>query len=259
MKALLLFLLLISKAVFAEQLGLLDTFWQSPDQIAKAQYDKGNYQQSADLFEDKIWRANALYKAGEFAGAADIFNDLEYHYNYGNALAQQQKYAEAIEAYQKVDKNSADYADVLHNLSITEKLLKQQKQQQGDKQSDKQSDKEEDKQGEEEGEEEGDKEGDKEGKEGEEGDKEGDKERDKEDKEGDKQGSKKEDKEGDKESDKERYAQQKKQIDKQRLEQIFKKVRTEPIKFLQKKFLIDRELRQKNKSKLINNQGQISW
>ena len=254
MKALLLFLLLISKAVFAEQLGLLDTFWQSPDQIAKAQYDKGNYQQSADLFEDKIWRANALYKAGEFDRAADIFNDLEYHYNYGNALAQQQKYAEAIEAYQKVDKNSADYADVLHNLSITEKLLKQQKQQQkqqqGDKQEDKEGDKEEDKQGEEEGEEEGDKEEDKEG------DKEGDKE---EDKEGDKQGSKKEDKEGDKQQAEKKYKIDKQQIDKQRLEQMFKKVRTEPIKFLQKKFLIDRELRQKNKSKLINNQGQISW
>ena len=249
MKALLLFLLLISKAVFAEQLGLLDTFWQSPDQIAKAQYDKGNYQQSADLFEDKTWRANALYKAGEFAGAADIFNDLEYHYNYGNALAQQQKYAEAIEAYQKVDKNSADYADVLHNLSITEKLLKQQKQQQkqqqGDKQEDKQSDKEEDKQGEEEGDKEEDKEGDKEG--------------DKEDKEGDKQGSKKEDKEGDKQQADKKYKIDKQQIDKQRLEQMFKKVRTEPIKFLQKKFLIDRQLRQENKSKLINNQGQISW
>ena len=253
MKVFLLFLL-IYEAFFDEQLSPLDTFWQSLDQIAKAQYDKGNYQQSADLFEDKTWRANALYKAGEFAGAADIFNDLEYHYNYGNALAQQQKYAEAIEAYQKVDKNSADYADVLHNLSITEKLLKQQKQQQKQQQGDKQGDKEEDKQGEEEGEEEGDKEGDKQ--EDKEIYKEGDKE---EDKEGDKQGDKKEDKEGDKQQADKKYKIDKQQIDKQRLEQMFKKVRTEPIKFLQKKFLIDRELRQKNKSKLINNQGQISW
>ncbi len=274
---LLLLTFLMFKISFAMALDLLDTAWQTQQQIAKAQYDAGKFEASAQLFGDKSWQANALYKAGEFEDAAEHFKALGQHYNYGNTLAQQAKYDKAIKAYGQIDKNSADYTDAQHNLGLVKQLQQQEKkqeQQKDSKQDDKDKDKDEDKDSKEKN-----KSSDKNDKEQEqkkqqeEQDKkdqdkqqesEGESEKDKQERQEKEEKEAKDGKEGEEGEDVKKKSEEKRksikqQIDKQRLEQIFKQVKTQPIDLLKQKFLIEQRLRQQNNSAFSNTRGQASW
>ena len=91
--------------------------WRRPDQEA---YDKQilgvqNYQ--AKRYE----RAEGIFKSGK--NADDI-------YNYGNALAFQQKIEEAIKAYQQVLTKDPKHEDALFNKEYLEKKLEEEKKRQ---------------------------------------------------------------------------------------------------------------------------------
>ena len=137
--------------------GLLDTLkqdshflWQRPDQKAAEALKNGDAKTAAKLFQQPDWKAVAQYRAGDFAAAA---KDLEPSkksdalYNRGNALAQMQKYKDAIDAYDQALKLNPDNADAKYNREQVEKALKQQqKQQQSNNQNNKQDNKKDQKQ-----------------------------------------------------------------------------------------------------------------
>ena len=131
--------------------------WQTNDQQAQQQYNQENYQGAAQQFENSQWQGSAHYKAGDYEKALEAFTQGEQAasanslYNQGNALAQMQKYQEAIDAYEQALKKNPDLQDAKDNM---EKLKQQQKKEQeksdeskdkGDKSKDEQSEEDESK------------------------------------------------------------------------------------------------------------------
>lgn len=106
--------------------------WQTPDQQAQALLRQGDAKSAADTFEDSRWKGTSHYRAGNFEAAADTFAgqpDADSQYNLGNALARQQKFDEAIAAYEKSLQQNPDNEDAKFNLELVKKLKEQQQQQ----------------------------------------------------------------------------------------------------------------------------------
>jgi len=116
--------------------------YQSPQQQAKNAYEQGDFGKAQQKFTDPLWQGNAAYRDGRFADAEALYRQnatAEGNYNLANSLAQQQKFAEAIKAYEAALKQQPDLPGAKQNLETVKQLAKQQsqqKQQSGDGQSD---------------------------------------------------------------------------------------------------------------------------
>ncbi len=118
--------------------GLWDDLWQRRDQQAFEALRDGEPETAAVLFEHEPWRAAALYRSGEFGAAADSFRQEDSTralYNLGNALARQNDYQAAIDAYDAVLARAPDHEDARFNKALVEKLLDEQNQAQQNEQA----------------------------------------------------------------------------------------------------------------------------
>ena len=137
---LLVLVMLVGGTVSAPQPALAlgwDDLWLRADQQAARALQAGDPAQAAQLAHDPALRGTAEYKAGNFDAALDAFAlqaDVNAEYNQGNALAQLQRYEDAIAAYDRALKLQPEMADALHNRAEVEKLLQQQEQEQQDEQ-----------------------------------------------------------------------------------------------------------------------------
>ncbi|MBC3766733.1 vWA domain-containing protein [Neptunicella marina] len=110
-----------------------DDMWKKPNQRGQALFDKQQYSDAAEEFENPLWKGSAYYKNGDYQAAAEAFSKVDNAqgwYNLGNAAAQMQKYDEAIAAYDEALKRQPDFADAQANKALLEKLKQQQQQQQ---------------------------------------------------------------------------------------------------------------------------------
>jgi Ca-activated chloride channel family protein len=111
--------------------------WQTRNQQAQQAFERQNYQQASEQFDNAQWKAASQYKAGQFQQAVDALNQDESAtglYNKGNALARLGKLQEALDAYkQSLEKNPAN-EDANYNKELVEKELEKQKKSQKDKQ-----------------------------------------------------------------------------------------------------------------------------
>ena len=101
------------------------TLWKRPDQQAYSRIQQGN---------------NA-YRKGDYAGAAKSYGAVpgaQGQYNYGNALAKQGDYEQAIAAYDRALELDPGMADAIANRKAVEAALKR-KPPQGDKQQQQQN------------------------------------------------------------------------------------------------------------------------
>lgn len=108
--------------------------WLTPDQQAQQEMQAGNTGEAAKLFENPGWKAAASYASKDYASAARQYADKTDgadQYNYGNALARQGKFDEAITAYEKVLQADPAHEDARYNLELVKKAKQQQEQQQG--------------------------------------------------------------------------------------------------------------------------------
>ncbi len=111
--------------------------WQdllkSRQQQAQQAYQQKDYQKAIEKFEPPLWQGNAAYRAGDFAAAEQFYqkdsssNGL---FNLGNSLMQQQKYQQALDAYQQAASQQPDLAGVQQNIALAQQLLAQQQEQQ---------------------------------------------------------------------------------------------------------------------------------
>ncbi len=116
-----------------------NNLWMTEDQRGQKDFNKKNYNQAAEKFNNPQWKAGAHYRAGEFDKAIEQygqFDDAESLYNKANALANMQKYEQAIESYDQALEKTSDLPDVVKNRDYVKELLEQQKQQQEQQKSD---------------------------------------------------------------------------------------------------------------------------
>ena len=126
-------LVLVIIAVLPMPNNSIAAWWQTDDQQAQAWFLQKKYQQAAQQFNNKSWKAASQYKAENFDQAIKILKDAKTGsdlYNLGNALAKTGKLVEAIQAYDKSLAIRPNDADTLHNKEVVTKMLKQQQQQQ---------------------------------------------------------------------------------------------------------------------------------
>lgn len=112
-------------------------YFKNSEELGKEALDQEEYVSAAELFQDPYRKGVASYKAGNFAEAEKLFQQsvreevaCDAAYNLGNALAQQQKFQEAVTAYEEVLKKWPDHQKAQENLALIKKLLDQQKQEQ---------------------------------------------------------------------------------------------------------------------------------
>ena len=137
---LLVLLVLVGSTVSAPQPAMAlgwDDLWLRPDQQAARALQAGEPAQAAQLARDPALRGTAEYQAGNYEAAQEAFAtqaDADADYNQGNALAQLQRYEEALAAYDRALEKQPQMTDALHNKAEIEKLLQQQQEQQQDQQ-----------------------------------------------------------------------------------------------------------------------------
>jgi Ca-activated chloride channel family protein len=111
--------------------------WQTRQQQAKQDYAAGDYSAAQQKFADPLWQGNAAYRSGDYVGAEQAFRraaeqtpGADALHNLGNALAQQQRYEEALAAYQQALQHDKDFSSAEQNANLMQQLLQQQKQEQ---------------------------------------------------------------------------------------------------------------------------------
>jgi Ca-activated chloride channel family protein len=113
------------------------SMWKTPDQQAMQAYNKNEYKQAADTFDNNLWQGTAHYKNEDYQAALESFTQIEptnksytdATYNAGNALAQLGEIDQAITAYEQVLELQPDHQEALANKALLEKLKEQQEQQ----------------------------------------------------------------------------------------------------------------------------------
>jgi Ca-activated chloride channel family protein len=114
--------------------------WKTPDQQAMQAYNKNEYGQAADTFDDDLWQGTSHYKNQDYQAALESFSQVkatdknytDATYNAGNALAQLGEIDQAIAAYDNVLEQQPKHQAALANKALLEKLKEQQEQQQQD-------------------------------------------------------------------------------------------------------------------------------
>jgi len=126
--------------------------WINKEQQAEIALKKQQYDEAKKLSDNPLMRGTANYKKQNYNKALEEFKQVDSadaHYNEGNALANLEKYKEAIIAYEKALKLQPDMEDAKKNKATVEQLLKkkqeqEQKKKDNQKSSDKNSDKNKD-------------------------------------------------------------------------------------------------------------------
>jgi Ca-activated chloride channel family protein len=120
--------------------GVWQDLWLTPDQQAQKRFDAEDYAGATEQFNNRQWRAAAAYRAGEYEKSAQLLGDLddvEAHYNRGNALALAGDVEAAKEAYRSALARNPAHEDAKHNLELLDQLPEPPPQQ-GDSSDDQQ-------------------------------------------------------------------------------------------------------------------------
>lgn len=128
-------MLILCAPTFGLEATTIHDYFKNSEELGKQAVDNGDYTAAIQAFQDPYRKGVAYYKAGQFAEAEKMFRQssraemvCNATYNLGNALAQQQKFKEAITAYEDVLKKWPDHTKAKENLELIKKMLEQQKQ-----------------------------------------------------------------------------------------------------------------------------------
>jgi Ca-activated chloride channel family protein len=105
--------------------------WLTPDQQGRIAFDRGDYAEAKQLFNDPMWRGIAAYRAFDFLAAAESLRKIETpagRFALGNAEAQNHAYEKAIKAYDEVLAVQPNNAAAKHNKAIVEAALEAQEE-----------------------------------------------------------------------------------------------------------------------------------
>lgn len=107
--------------------------WLNKDQQGAKLLKENKPIEAVKRFENKQWQGYSAYQAKDYEKAENRFSQEttpEGIYNYGNSLARQGKYQEAINEWNKAIKAKPNFEQAIVNKRIVEELLKKQQQEQ---------------------------------------------------------------------------------------------------------------------------------
>ena len=108
-----------------------DALWKNSDQRASQEFQQGDHQQAAELFNDPEWKGSAWYRAGDYEKALQFWEGQDSEtarYNRGNALAKLGRFEEAIKAYEELLEQNPQHEDADYNKKLIEQAMQQQQQ-----------------------------------------------------------------------------------------------------------------------------------
>jgi len=100
--------------------------WLTRDQQGRYYFEKGEYAQAAQKFDDPLWKGFAFARGAEYQEALNAFalsDSPETWYNQGNALAHLGKYPEAVQAYQQALARRHPWPEAQDNLALIQSLI----------------------------------------------------------------------------------------------------------------------------------------
>ncbi len=106
-------------------------WWYTDNYRAEKLYEKGKYEEAAELFTDNAHKAAAYFKKGDYQSVAELLADDTTafgRYNYGLALAKLGYYDEAISSFQSAGKQDASLQKQVRSSIDAAKLMKDQAQ-----------------------------------------------------------------------------------------------------------------------------------
>lgn len=114
-------------------------YFKNSEELGKQAMEEGNYETAIQEFKDPYRAGVAYYRAGNFEEAEKMFLassreevSLSATYNLGNSLAQQQKFKEAIAAYEDVLKRCPEHMEAQENLELVKALMQEQESSQSE-------------------------------------------------------------------------------------------------------------------------------
>ena len=128
MKNIILLLLIYTPVIYA---GALHDLWLSPEQRGVAALAAQQPTKALKLLHNPLWQGVAQFRSGQYQQAEQSFakeHSALAHFNRGNALAYQEKYQAAIDAYQQALTLAPDFTDAQYNRDLLKKYLQQQQQ-----------------------------------------------------------------------------------------------------------------------------------
>ncbi len=96
------FVLALAAALGGNAHAAFVDWWLTPDQQARLLFERGEYAQAAQRFDDPLWKGLAYYASEDFVSAATWFAQVETAYGrfyLGNAFAHQDRLQDALSAY----------------------------------------------------------------------------------------------------------------------------------------------------------------
>lgn len=105
--------------------GMADWFL-TPDQQGRLAYESKDFSTAADLFQDSLWRGQALYKAGRYAEAVQVYARLESAeaaFGQGMAHLRIREYRLGITAFEAALAREPGHAAAARNLEIARAIL----------------------------------------------------------------------------------------------------------------------------------------
>lgn len=98
----------------------------TPDQQGRLWMERGEPLRAARSFEDRLWKGLAYYAAEDFASAAAALAPVDTaraKFQYGNALARQERLPEAVAAYEQALALERELSEAAFNLDWVQSLL----------------------------------------------------------------------------------------------------------------------------------------
>ncbi len=109
------------REILAMMAAVWMSLWFTPDERGWRLFERGEFSEAADAFNDPLWRGTALYRAGEFEKAARAFarcDSAEAFYNQGNALLMHGDYQSAVSRYDQALEKRPDWREAVENREI---------------------------------------------------------------------------------------------------------------------------------------------
>lgn len=100
--------------------------WLSPDQQGRRHFEREEFVEAAQSFDEPMWRGAASYRAGEYAAAIDAFARLdtaEAYFNLGNSYAREENYEQAAAGYEDALEREPGWVEAEENLAMVRALI----------------------------------------------------------------------------------------------------------------------------------------